>query len=356
MRTRTRNVERISPHLIAHSKSASKLSSFIQLSSAIPPTAAQLPSSESKASITAACVSTQDNTPLEGAQRRDAPCATEDEDTQLPNISSRVETTLPDDDDPLLPLSLRVAPSPTLGITDGGFSVRDKENEEERNARQTEKNVVTCDLPNVTSAQAGTNAQPISKSVTDKGQLRDATSDDFISGYYKASRLHHLSLWRAQFEDELNSFLLSLNPTLLEKCEENQLEQRKARIKEVLPDRPVTGEEEEDVNSSQDLSDKRLTASRDQRIIMHVDMVRDPVISSSPWHHDLIVKQQKDCFFASVAIRSNPMLMGKPVVVAHSNSANGTSSVASASYEARKYGTQVGPHTRFVTDSALMLY
>jgi nucleotidyltransferase/DNA polymerase involved in DNA repair len=35
------------------------------------------------------------------------------------------------------------------------------------------------------------------------------------------------------------------------------------------------------------------------------------------------------------------MLAGKPVVVAHSNSAHGTSSVASASYEARKYGTHV---------------
>jgi DNA repair protein REV1 len=33
------------------------------------------------------------------------------------------------------------------------------------------------------------------------------------------------------------------------------------------------------------------------------------------------------------------MLTGKPVVVAHSNSAHGTSSVASASYEARKFGT-----------------
>jgi len=57
------------------------------------------------------------------------------------------------------------------------------------------------------------------------------------------------------------------------------------------------------------------------------------------WEKEIMSEQRKqDCFFASVAIRSNPMLTSKPVVVAHSNVAHGTSSVASASYEARKYG------------------
>jgi DNA repair protein REV1 len=57
-------------------------------------------------------------------------------------------------------------------------------------------------------------------------------------------------------------------------------------------------------------------------VIMHVDM---------------------DCFFASVMIRENPELKGKPVVVSHSvEGNNSTADVASCNYEARKYGIRNG--------------
>jgi hypothetical protein len=125
--------------------------------------------------------------------------------------------------------------------------------------------------------------------------MRDATDDDFINGYYKASRLHHLSLWRAQFEDELNSFLLELNPNARQESED------KARAKTATKrSRPPEGEdddelihddnldfdeedEDEEMHSGEDhhrprpmrkAQQQRQEASPEARVIMHVDMVR----------------------------------------------------------------------------------
>lgn len=58
----------------------------------------------------------------------------------------------------------------------------------------------------------------------------------------------------------------------------------------------------------------------------------------------VVVHCDMDCFFASVAQVTDPLLRGKPVVVCHSSvqSAAASSDVASASYEARKFGIRNG--------------
>eukprot|EP00727_Mastigamoeba_balamuthi_P011792 m51a1_g7235 putative dna repair protein rev1-like (567) ;mRNA; r:68600-76061 len=58
-------------------------------------------------------------------------------------------------------------------------------------------------------------------------------------------------------------------------------------------------------------------ASAGPRIVAHIDL---------------------DCFYVSVALRDNPGLRGHPVAVIPAKNVTGTSEVASASYEARKYG------------------
>lgn len=53
-----------------------------------------------------------------------------------------------------------------------------------------------------------------------------------------------------------------------------------------------------------------------------------------------------DSFFVSAGLVDRPHLRGKPVVVCHSQGAQGgqssTSEIASASYEARKFGIKSG--------------
>jgi DNA repair protein REV1 len=63
----------------------------------------------------------------------------------------------------------------------------------------------------------------------------------------------------------------------------------------------------------------------------------------------IIVHVDVDCFFASVALRDNPELRGKPIAVCHSgNAGNDPSSgakggeISSCSYEARAYGVKAG--------------
>ncbi|KAF2487085.1 hypothetical protein BDY17DRAFT_2959 [Neohortaea acidophila] len=103
---------------------------------------------------------------------------------------------------------------------------------------------------------------------------------DFLEQYYRESRLHHLSTWKADLKSQLQALAAQQSST------------QKAKM-------------------------KRLPGQR--RYIMHVDF---------------------DSFFATVSIKKYPQYKDKPAVVAHGNGSG--SEIASCNYAARKFGIKNG--------------
>lgn len=147
---------------------------------------------------------------------------------------------------------------------------------------------------------------------------------DFLEGFYKNSRLHHLSTWKAE--------LKGLVAEAQERAETGALDG--------FPDdsdRPaVSGERTssgdgfsmkgaEFVLRSPSRAKGKQKAENVEKVIMHCDF---------------------DCFFVSAGLVSRPQLRGKPVVVCHSQGDQGgvssTSEIASSSYEARAFGIKNG--------------
>ncbi|TFK45623.1 DNA repair protein [Heliocybe sulcata] len=148
-----------------------------------------------------------------------------------------------------------------------------------------------------------------------------AVAPDFIEGFYKNSRLHHLSTWKAE--------LKGLVQEAQERVERGFL---------CLDDDDLGDGQHEAGASDRDAYSMRGTAvlpslkgkgkavdTPEERVIMHCDF---------------------DCFFVSAGLVDRPHLKGKPVVVCHSQGSQGglssTSEIASASYEAREFGIRGG--------------
>jgi DNA repair protein REV1 len=112
---------------------------------------------------------------------------------------------------------------------------------------------------------------------------------EFLDKYYKESRLHWLSTWKA----ELKKMVGELS------------EGREVDLSKLKRKGPLKGTEE------------------DERVVMHIDF---------------------DSFFVSASLLSRPHLKGHPVVVCHATAADAASSseIASASYEAREFGIKNG--------------
>lgn len=103
---------------------------------------------------------------------------------------------------------------------------------------------------------------------------------EFLEQYYRESRLHHLSTWKADLKAQLQAQAAEQSAT------------QKAR-------------------------QKRLPGSR--RYILHVDF---------------------DSFFVAVSLKKNPEFKDKPAVVAHGGGSG--SEIASCNYPARKFGVKNG--------------
>ena len=113
-------------------------------------------------------------------------------------------------------------------------------------------------------------------------RVRKSTVVDpgFLEQYYRESRLHHLSTWKADLKSQLQA---------------------------------MTAQH----SSSQKARQKRAPGTR--RYILHVDF---------------------DSFFAAVSLKKNPQYKDKPVVVAHGTGRG--SEIASCNYPARKFGIKNG--------------
>lgn len=113
-------------------------------------------------------------------------------------------------------------------------------------------------------------------------RIRKSTvvNPDFLEQYYRESRLHHLSTWKADLKSQLQALTA-----------EKSLSQRARQ--------------------------KRAPGSR--RYIMHVDF---------------------DSFFAAVSLKKMPEFKDKPAVVAHGGGSG--SEIASCNYPARKFGVSNG--------------
>ncbi|KAF2640154.1 DNA repair protein [Massarina eburnea CBS 473.64] len=113
-------------------------------------------------------------------------------------------------------------------------------------------------------------------------KIRKSTVVDpnFLEQYYRESRLHHLSTWKADLKSQMQALASEKSAT-------------------------------------QKLKQKRPPGSR--RYILHVDF---------------------DSFFAAVSLKKHPQYVDKPAVVAHGNSSG--SEIASCNYPARKFGVKNG--------------
>jgi DNA repair protein REV1 len=141
---------------------------------------------------------------------------------------------------------------------------------------------------------------------------------DFIEGYYKNSRLHHLATWKS----ELRSLVMEAQ----ERVEDSISSTPDALPKSIINGVSMRGEHLKLATSPRKWKGKgKQKSDQDERVIMHCDF---------------------DCFFVSAGLVSRPELKGKPVVVCHSQGSQGgessTSDIASCSYEARAFGIKNG--------------
>ncbi|KAG6819804.1 hypothetical protein H0H93_008499 [Arthromyces matolae] len=191
---------------------------------------------------------------------------------------------------------------------------------------QDEGDGILADPKGGMPSYAGHTSNPIAARAMANPEWRNAhtsVAPDFIEGYYKNSRLHHLSTWKAE--------LKNLVQEAQERAESTGAAELVGRIDSELIKEP-TGVSMRGAELMMKPPSKSKSKGKEKavdRVIMHCDF---------------------DCFFVSAGLTTRPQLKGKPVVVCHSQGAQGgassTSEIASASYEARSFGIRNGMSLR----------
>jgi len=175
-------------------------------------------------------------------------------------------------------------------------------------------------VPGYAAEKSNPNAQRVMAN-PEWRKAHTSISADFIGGYYKNSRLHHLSTWKA----ELNE--------LVQEAQEHAESAFNRHAGKVPSELQTDGNAGLSMRGTELIlrsptskwKGKAKAVEGEDRVIMHCDF---------------------DCFFVAAGLVSRPELKGKPVVVCHSQgnqgSGNSTSEIASSSYEARKFGIKNG--------------
>lgn len=147
---------------------------------------------------------------------------------------------------------------------------------------------------------------------------------DFIEGFYKNSRLHHLSTWKAELKGLVAEAQERAETGALDAPPDDNDELAVSGVRSNSTDE-FSMRGAEFVLRSPSRAKGKQKAEDVERVIMHCDF---------------------DCFFVSAGLVSRPQLRGKPAVVCHSQGSQGgassTSEIASASYEARAFGIKNG--------------
>ncbi|KAI3613187.1 dna polymerase iv [Moniliophthora roreri] len=208
-------------------------------------------------------------------------------------------------------------------------------------SKSTINPIYTTDPKNLQEAlrvphYAAHKSNPIAERVMNNPEWRKAhtsVAPDFIDGFYKNSRLHHLSTWKAELKSLLKEAQERAERGEDGVDDEDGIEETFGKVAaedpaDLLPGGvSMRGAEfvlRSPRKSGKDKGKKKVV-SGEERVIMHCDF---------------------DSFFVSAGLVKRPELKGKPTVVCHSQGAQGgtssTSEIASASYEARKFGIRNG--------------
>ncbi|KIP07473.1 hypothetical protein PHLGIDRAFT_29976 [Phlebiopsis gigantea 11061_1 CR5-6] len=159
---------------------------------------------------------------------------------------------------------------------------------------------------------------------------------DFIEDYYRNSRLHHLSTWKAE--------LRNLVAEAQERAEDG-LSASSKLLSDVYPDVGAVGKVfQQNMNGKGWMASDGVSMKGAQ--LVKKDKGKGKEKAVDPDDDRVIMHCDFDSFFVSAGLVERPHLRGKPVVVCHSQGAQGgqssTSEIASASYEARKFGIRGG--------------
>jgi len=151
-----------------------------------------------------------------------------------------------------------------------------------------------------------------------------SAAPDFIDGYYKNSRLHYLSTWKTE----------------LRKLVQEAQERAEQAHSGSSPKDSVQSLTLMDISSHSNTSTRGVGPTMKSPSKKGKDKARDREYEQVIMHCDF------DAFFVSAGLLDRKHLRGKPVVVCHSQGdqggASSTSEIASASYEARKFGIKNG--------------
>ena len=205
-------------------------------------------------------------------------------------------------------------------------------------------------VPGYAPMAANAHAERLMQNAEFRAAHTSAAGADFIDGFYKNSRLHHLSMWKVE--------LKQLVAEAQERAEKAFVQGDDVEGKD-KDGAGVSGEVEEKTDEGPVQVGKVKSESNTSMRGNAFEMLRSPsknkgkakAKEENPGTDTVIMHCDFDCFFASVGILDRPYLKNSPVVVCHSQGAQGgessTSEVASANYKAREFGIRNG--MRYVT-------